>query len=201
MSKIDMSDVLEKESKRKSKSKQKEALIPKNSIIIFAILCFLFATVIILVVNKLVDLPFQVNNRNLSVVVQDSVNVSEMKIDQVRKSFLLILPNSFWDHSNFTDIDYSNKTIGLAVNNVLGYDMKKQNWSYRQADDGITQIVSVVGKLTLENVKFEAIIQFNIVDDHTYFYDLQLKEDIRRARYLPATPKQKILLIQMMYRG
>ncbi len=201
MSKIDMSDVLEKESKRKSKSKQKEALIPKNSIIIFAILCFFFATVIILVVNKLVDLPFQVNNRNLSVVVQDSVNVSEMKIDQVRKSFLLILPNSFWDHSNFTDIDYSNKTIGLAVNNVLGYDMKKQNWSYRQADDGITQIVSVVGKLTLENVKFEAIIQFNIVDDHTYFYDLQLKEDIRRARYLPATPKQKILLIQMMYRG
>jgi len=201
MSKIDMSDVLEKESKKKSKSKQKEALIPKNSIIIFAILCFFFATVIIFVVNKLVDLPFQVNNRNLSVVVQDSVNVSEMKIDQVRKSFLLILPNSFWDHTNFTDIDYSNKTIGLSVNNVLGYDMKKQNWSYRQADDGITQIVSVVGKLTLENVKFEAIIQFNIVDDHTYFYDLQLKEDIRCARYLPATPKQKILLIQMMYRG
>jgi hypothetical protein len=201
MSKIDLSEVLDKEASPKGKIKKKQGLISKQSIIIFVLLFCIFAGAIVFIITKLVDLPFQANNRNFSVVVQDSVNVSETKIEQVRKSFLLILQNSFWDHSNYTDIDYSNKTIGLAVNNVLGYDMKKQKWSYQVADDGITQIVSAIGKLTLDGVKYEANIKFNIVDDSVYFYDLHLKEDIRRSRYLPATPKQKSLLIQMMYRG
>ena len=200
MSKIDLQDVLEKEPQKKTK-KKKQTLISKNTLILFIILCIIFATTIILIVTKLVDLPFQANNRNLNIVVQDSVNVSAVKIEKVRKSFLLILQNSFWDHSNYTDIDYSNKTIGLAINNVLGYEAKKQEWSYMIADDGITEIVSVTGKLTLDNVRYQAIIKFNIADDYSYFYDLQLKEDIRKARFLPATPKQKSLLIQAMYRG
>ncbi len=200
MSKIDLQDVLGKEPQKKTK-KKKQTLISKNTLILFIILCIIFATTIIIIVTKLVDLPFQANNRNLNIVVQDSVNVSAVKIEKVRKSFLLILQNSFWDHSNYTDIDYSNKTIGLAINNVLGYEAKKQEWSYMIADDGITEIVSVTGKLTLDNVRYQAIIKFNIVDDYSYFYDLQLKEDIRKARFLPATPKQKSLLIQAMYRG
>lgn len=200
MSKIDLQDVLEKEPQKKAK-KKKQTLISKNTLILFVILFIIFATTIILIVTKLVDLPFQANNRNLNIVVQDSVNIGAVKIEKVRKSFLLILQNSFWDHSNYTDIDYSNKTIGLAINNVLGYEAKKQEWSYMIADDGVTEIVSVTGKLTLDNVRYQAIIKFNIVDDYSYFYDLQLKEDIRRARFLPATPKQKSLLIQAMYRG
>ena len=197
MSKINMADVIKSEPKKKDK----KPLIPKATIIFVAVFSIVIATSIILIVNKLVNLPFQTGSRNLNVVIKDTVSVSEQKIDQVRKSFLLILPNSFWDHVNFTDIDYSSKTIGLAVNNVLGYDMKKQKWNYYIADDGISEIVSVVGNLTLDNDKFAAIIQFNIVDDYTYFYDLQLKEDRRRARFLPATPKQKSILIQTMYRG
>jgi len=199
MSKIDMSEVLTEEPQ--TKTKKRKSLVSKQTLIVFMVLCLIFGTGIIIIINKLVDLPFQTDSRNFNVVVQDSVNVSEQKINYVKKSFLLILPNSFWDHTIFTDIDYSNKTIGLAVNNVLGYDTKKQAWSYYIADDGVSEIVSVVGKLTLENVKYEANIQFNIVDNYIYFYDLELKEDRRRAKYLPATAKQKSVLIQMMYRG
>jgi len=199
MSKIDMSEVLTEESQ--TKTKKRKSLVSKQTLIVFMVLCLIFGTGIIIIINKLVDLPFQTDSRNFNVVVQDSVNVSEQKINYVKKSFLLILPNSFWDHTIFTDIDYSNKTIGLAVNNVLGYDTKKQARSYYIADDGVSEIVSVVGKLTLENVKYEANIQFNIVDNYIYFYDLELKEDRRRAKYLPATAKQKSVLIQMMYRG
>lgn len=196
MSKIDMSQVLEE-----NKKKKKELLISKKKLVFLAIFSSIIAILIIIIVNKLVDLPFQAESRNVSLVVQDSVNVKEMKIKQVKSSYLLILPNSFWDHSNYTDIDYSRKTIDLAVNNVLGYDDKKQNWDYFIGNDGLSEVVSVVGKLIFDNVKYEANIQFNIVDNYVYFYDLFLKEDIRRAKYLPATPKQKSILIQMMYRS
>ncbi len=196
MSKIDLSEVIEEEKKIKYKS-----LISKRMLITFLVFSAITAIAIIIIVNNLVDLPFKSESRNTSVVVQDSVNIKEVKINQAKQSFLIILPNSFWDHSNFTDIDYSNKTIGLAVNNVLGYDSKKQTWNYFLADDGVSEIVSVVGKLSLDNVRYEANIQFNIIDNYTYFYDLYLKEDRRRARYLPATPRQKSLLIQMMYRS
>lgn len=185
----------------KKSKKKKKTLVSKRLLITFLVFSFIIATSIILIINKLVDLPFKAESRNVNLVVQDSVNVKEVKINQVKQAFLLILPNSFWDHSNFTDIDYSNKTINLAINNVLGYDDKKQSWDYFIADDGVSEIVSVVGKLTLDNVKYEANIQFNILDNYTYFYDLYLKEDRRRARYLPATPRQKSLLIQMMYRS
>lgn len=199
MSKIDLSEELKEEPKSKSRKKVDRKL--KKPLILLGLISLVFAVVIIFIVSQLVDLPFQAGSRNLNVVVQDSVVISELKIEQARKSFLLILPNSFWDHTNFTDIDYSNKNIGLAVNNVLGYDMKKQSWSYGIADDGVSEIVSVVGKLTLDNVKYEANISFNLVDNNTYFYDLHLKEERRRSKYLPATQKQKSLLIQMMYRG
>ncbi len=199
MSKIPMEDLLTNNEKKSKK--KKKTLVSKRLLITFLVFSFIIATSIILIINKLVDLPFKAESRNVNLVVQDSVNVKEVKINQVKQAFLLILPNSFWDHSNFTDIDYSNKTINLAINNVLGYDDKKQSWDYFIADDGVSEIVSVVGKLTLDNVKYEANIQFNILDNYTYFYDLYLKEDRRRARYLPATPRQKSLLIQMMYRS
>jgi hypothetical protein len=199
MSKIPMEDLLTNNEKKSKK--KKKTLLSKRLLITFLVFSFIIATSIILIINKLVDLPFKAESRNVNLVVQDSVNVKEVKINQVKQAFLLILPNSFWDHSNFTDIDYSNKTINLAINNVLGYDDKKQSWDYFIADDGVSEIVSVVGKLTLDNVKYEANIQFNILDNYTYFYDLYLKEDRRRARYLPATPRQKSLLIQMMYRS
>jgi hypothetical protein len=199
MSKIPMDHLLTNNDKKSKK--KKKTLLSKRLLITFLVFSFIIATSIILIINKLVDLPFKAESRNVNLVVQDSVNVKEVKINQVKQAFLLILPNSFWDHSNFTDIDYSNKTINLAINNVLGYDDKKQSWDYFIADDGVSEIVSVVGKLTLDNVKYEANIQFNILDNYTYFYDLYLKEDRRRARYLPATPRQKSLLIQMMYRS
>jgi hypothetical protein len=199
MSKIPMDHLLTNNDKKSKK--KKKTLLSKRLLITFLVFSFIVATSIILIINKLVDLPFKAESRNVNLVVQDSVNVKEVKINQVKQAFLLILPNSFWDHSNFTDIDYSNKTINLAINNVLGYDDKKQSWDYFIADDGVSEIVSVVGKLTLDNVKYEANIQFNILDNYTYFYDLYLKEDRRRARYLPATPRQKSLLIQMMYRS
>jgi len=198
MSKIDMSEVLANDPPKKTKKRKR--FVSKNTLILFALIFFVFGTTIIIIVNNLVDLPFKAGNRNTGNVAQDSVNIKEEKIDYVQGSFLLILPNSFWDHENFTDIDYSNRTIGLAVNNVMGFD-KNQTWNYYIADDEVSEIVSVVGKITLDNVKYEANIQFNIVNNFIYFYDLSLKEELRRAKYLPANPRQKIMLIQKMYRG
>ncbi len=198
MSKIDMSEVLANDPPKKTKKRKR--FVSKNTLILFALIFFVFGTTIIIIVNNLVDLPFKAGNRNTGNVSQDSVNIKEEKIDYVQGSFLLILPNSFWDHENFTDIDYSNRTIGLAVNNVMGFD-KNQTWNYYIADDEVSEIVSVVGKITLDNVKYEANIQFNIVNNFIYFYDLSLKEELRRAKYLPANPRQKIMLIQKMYRG
>ncbi len=195
MSKIEMKDIID------NAPKNKKRLIPKAYLIIFSLLCLIFASVIMIIISNLIDLPFQAGSRNISVVVQDSVDIKEVKIKQVQDSFLIILPNSFWDHTNYTDIDYSRKTIALAVNNVLGYDDKLQTWDYFIADDGQSEIVSVRGKLIMDNVKYEANIQFNIIENTTYFYNLYLKEDRRRARIFPATPKQKSLLIQMMYRS
>ncbi len=193
-----MSEVLANDHPKKTKKRKR--FVSKNTLILFALIFFVFGTTIIIIVNNLVDLPFKAGNRNTGNVAQDSVNIKEEKIDYVQRSFLLILPNSFWDHENFTDIDYSNRTIGLAVNNVMGFD-KNQTWNYYIADDEVSEIVSVVGKITLDNVKYEANIQFNIVNNFIYFYDLSLKEELRRAKYLPANPRQKIMLIQKMYRG
>lgn len=198
MSRIDLSQEIK--SNKTGKNMMRDPNF-KKPLIILLLLCLLFGTIIIFIISKFVDLPFKTGNRNTSEVVKDSVNIIQDKIEEVKKSFLIIRPNSFWDHRNYTDIDYSNKIIGLAVNKVLGYDQKKQEWFYRTAEDRVSEIVSAVGKLTLDDTKYEAEIQFNIVGNFVYFYDLHLKEEGRGDRFMSATPRQKSLLIEMMYRG
>ena len=153
MSKIDLSKVID------PKAKTSPGLVHKfkNTLIAIAIMVVLFGAIIMLISAKIVDLPFKTGNRNLSVAVIDSINVSENKIDQVKKSFLQILPNSFWDHKNFTDIDYSKQTIGLAVNNALGYNPKEQLWTYQRQAEQQADIISVHGELVLDNVRYEEI--------------------------------------------
>lgn len=196
MSKIDLSKVLDSE----PKSKPKLDSHLKQSLIIASILIVVFGAAIIFISSQIVDLPFKVGSRNLSVTVTDSVNVSEEKIAQVKESYLQILPNSFWEHKNFTDIDYSNRTIGLAVNNALGYKAKEQSWSYTALPKQRNEIVSVNGEITLNNIRYEAIISFSISGTNIFFYDLKLKEKQRRAEFQIASARQNIYLIQKMYR-
>lgn len=197
MSKIDLSKVIDPKAKTSPRLVHKF----KNTLIALAIMVVVFGTIIMFISAKIVDLPFKTGNRNLSVAVIDSINVSENKIDQVKKSFLQILPRSFWDHKNFTDIDYSKQTIGLAVNNALGYNPKEQLWTYQRQAEQQVDIISVLGELVLDNVRYEAMISFSLTGDNAFFYDLKLKEKLRKAEFQIASSKQKILLIQKMYRS
>lgn len=196
MSKIDLSKVLDSDSKAKPKLDSHL----KQSLIIASILIVVFGAAIIFISLQIVDLPFKEGSRNLSVTVADSVNVSEEKIAQVKESYLQILPNSFWEHKNFTDIDYSSRTIGRAVNNALGYKAKEQSWSYTALPKQRNEIVSVNGEITLNNIRYEAIISFSISGTNIFFYDLKLKEKQSRAEFQIASARQNIYLIQKMYR-
>ncbi|OQY37231.1 MAG: hypothetical protein B6226_05430, partial [Candidatus Cloacimonetes bacterium 4572_65] len=115
--------------------------------------------------------------------------------------FLQIRTNSFWDHENYTDINYSNKTIALAVNNIYGYNAKKQVWNYSITTDNQTQIVEVEGITTLNNVKYKAKVSYELSGKDIFFYNLQLKEYRSRRGYTQATDRQKSMMIQKMYRG
>lgn len=169
-------------------------------VLIFLIIFAIFGGAILYFIVDLVKTPFVINNKNNVSTVIDTVNVSKTKIEFVKKSYMQILPNSFWDHVNYVDTDYSKYRIGTAVNNVLGYDEKKIHWFYKTLEDNETEIISARGYLTLNNVRYQAFIKFNIVDNkQVFFYDLSLREIRVSKKFSPATQKLKCELINLMF--
>ncbi len=202
MSKIELTDeiIQDGSSKNKKKSKHHKKAFRKWFITFFLLSLF-FGFVIVKLIVETVDIPFSRKQKEVEKTVVDSIDVSLQKINFVKRSFLHILENSFWDHENFTDINYSNKNIELAVNNLFGYQDKNQKWEYIDNSEG--EFVTVEGTKILNNVKFITLIKFSISEDMVYFHDIQLKEYRYRTRgkFIPATNKQRVHLIQTMYRN